>query len=108
MASPPRGGRLRIYSEHGARWHAHDETDITAEEIPVDAYSSYIMQLSEARTSELRREAAEYALSRAAPRRRISMLARFRARLHRRARPLTEPMPLPALVSDENDLRRSA
>ena len=73
----------------------------------MDAYSSYIMQLSEARTSELRREAAEYALSRAAPRR-ISMLARLPARLHRRARPLTEPMPLPALVSDEKDLRRSA
>ena len=73
----------------------------------MDAYSSYIMQLSEARTSELRREAAEYALSRAAPRR-ISTLARFWALLHRRARPLTEPMPLPALVSDENDLRRSA
>lgn len=29
----------------------------------VDAYAGYIIRLSEARTSELRREAAEYTLS---------------------------------------------
>jgi len=36
----------------------------------MDAYSSYIISISNARTSELRREAAEYALSAAARRRR--------------------------------------
>lgn len=73
----------------------------------MDAYSSYIMKLSEARTSELRREAAEYALSRAARPHRISLLARFRARVHTRARPVLEPVPLPAPFP-ETDLRRSA
>lgn len=36
----------------------------------MDAYSSYIMTISNARTSELRREAAEYAMSAGARRRR--------------------------------------
>lgn len=36
----------------------------------MDAYSSYIMTISNARTSELRREAADYALSAGARRRR--------------------------------------
>lgn len=76
----------------------------------MDAYSSYIMRLSEARTSELRREAAEYALSRRARRPRISLLARFRGRPERRGRPTVEPVtpvPLPARAP-EADLRRSA
>jgi hypothetical protein len=52
-----------------------------AKEIPVDAYSSYILRLSEARTGELRREAAEYAMSRAARSNRISLWARTVARV---------------------------
>jgi hypothetical protein len=44
-----------------------------AEVIPVDAYSSYIKKLSDARTAELRREAADFRLS-------------TTARLERRAR----------------------
>lgn len=73
----------------------------------MDAYSSYIMRLSEARTSELRREAAEYALSRAARGNRSSLLTRARARLSRRARPVATPVPLPA-PAPQTQLRRSA
>ena len=76
----------------------------------MDAYTSYIMSLSEARASELRREAAEYALSRAARGQRSSLRARLQARLKRRARPVMDPVtpvPLPAPVP-EADLRRSA
>ncbi|HEV2760790.1 MAG TPA: hypothetical protein VGV86_14620 [Acidimicrobiales bacterium] len=47
----------------------------------MDAYSDYILKLSNARVSELRREAAEYALSAAARRSRDSWWNRARARL---------------------------
>ena len=73
----------------------------------MDAYSSYIMRLSEARTSELRREAAEYAMSRAARRGRSSLWSRARARLGRQAGPAVAPVPLPAPAPD-TELRRSA
>ena len=76
----------------------------------MDAYSSYILRLSEARTNELRREAAEYALSRAARRARPSLWARARARLAARTGPAAvpvTPVPLPAPPQDE-ELRRSA
>lgn len=73
----------------------------------MDAYSSYIMRVSEARTSELRREAAEYAMSRAARRPRSSLWARARGRLGRRARPVVAPVPLPT-PAPQSELRRSA
>lgn len=55
----------------------------------MDAYSDYITRLSNARTGELRREAAEYALSAAARRSRASWWkrARDRLRLPRHAKP---------------------
>ena len=76
----------------------------------MDAYSSYILTMSQARTDELRREAAEYALSRATRGGRRSLWTRARARLTVRAGPPVEPVapvPLPALRHDE-ELRRSA
>ncbi len=82
----------------------------SAEEIPVDAYSSYILRLSEARTNELRREAAEYALTRAVRRHRSSRWARLAARLGagpRRSVDPVIPVPLPTPAHD-GDLRRSA
>ena len=57
----------------------------------MDAYSSYIMKMSEARTGELRREAAEYALSRAARGGRASLWARVINRLRRQGTPAVEP-----------------
>ena len=84
----------------------------TLEEIPVDAYSSYIKILNDARMSELRREAAEYALSRAARNGRPSRWAPIGSRIRsaRRSRPAMEPvtpieLPCPA---PEVELRRSA
>ena len=50
----------------------------------MDAYSGYILRVSEARTSELRREAAEYALSRAARANRVPLWRRNLARVVRR------------------------
>lgn len=73
----------------------------------MDAYSSYIMRLSEARTSELRREAAEHAMSRAARGEQSSMWARARARFGRGRRPVVAPVPLPA-PAPQTELRRSA
>jgi hypothetical protein len=76
----------------------------------MDAYSSYIMILAEARANELRREAAEYALSRAARRERTSLWRRTRQRLLGGARPApapVAPLPLPVDAGDP-ELRRSA
>lgn len=75
----------------------------------MDAYSSYIIKLAEARMSELRREAAEDAMARAARGNRPSRWARLRARMSRRARPVVMPVPLPAPAAEpETELRRSA
>jgi hypothetical protein len=62
----------------------------------MDAYSSYIMTISNARTTELRREAAEYALSAPARRRRRQRWVQAVQRLVRRGRmpaPVTSPAP---------------
>ena len=59
----------------------------------MDAYSSYIMTISNARMGELRREAADYALSAAARRRRRQ---RWALALQRLA--LRRPVPPPARV----------
>ena len=56
----------------------------------MDAYSSYIMTISNSRTSELRREAAEFALSAAARRRRRQRWAQALQRLV-----LRRPVPAP-------------
>jgi uncharacterized protein (DUF427 family) len=55
--------------------------------IPVDAYSRYLIDLSEARLRDLRREAEEHGLSRAARAGRGSWWSRARARLRRPAMP---------------------
>ena len=76
----------------------------------MDAYSSYILRLSEARTSELRRESAEYALARAARGQRTSWWARARARLaarRGRAAEAVAPVALPR-PAEQAELRRSA
>ncbi|MDQ4067933.1 MAG: hypothetical protein M3203_00380 [Actinomycetota bacterium] len=76
----------------------------------MDAYSSYILVLAEARANELRREAAEYALSRAARGSGTSWWAGLRARFGAGPRgsghPVV-PVPLPAPTQD-GELRRSA
>ena len=56
----------------------------------MDAYSSYIIKISNARTGELRREAAEYALCAAARRRRRQRWAQALQRLV-----LRRPVPAP-------------
>lgn len=62
----------------------------------MDAYSSLIVQQSENRLNDFRREAAQRSASRL-------------ARLIRRRRPHNkEPAPLPAPVEAAEDLRRSA
>ena len=60
----------------------------------MDAYSSYIMTISNARTAELRREAAEYALSAAARRRRRQRWVQALQRLA-----LRRPVPAPVAPS---------
>jgi hypothetical protein len=60
----------------------------------MDAYTSYIMTISQARTSELRREAADYALSAAARRRRRQRWAQALQRLVLR-RPVPAGAPVP-------------
>ena len=69
----------------------------------MDANSSILSMLAEARMNDLRREAAEYAMSQAARRHRPSRWARFRTHLARRVRreagapsPVSRPAPLPA------------
>ena len=61
----------------------------------MDAYSSYIIKLSDTRTGELRREAAEFALSAAARRRRRARWAEAVQRLRRGRTPVTPPLPQP-------------
>ena len=62
----------------------------------MDAYSSYIKIISDARTADLRREAAEYALSSAARRRRRQRwIQAFRRLAPRRRATLPLPPPLP-------------
>ena len=75
----------------------------------MDAYSDYILRLTEARLDERRREAAEYALSRAARQRRGSRWTRLRGRVARRSRPSVIPMPGPAPAFEPDaELPRSA
>lgn len=64
----------------------------------MDAYSDYILQLSNARLSELRREAAEYALSSATRRSRASWWSRSRTRLRLGLRQRRFPVPEPELL----------
>lgn len=64
----------------------------------MDAYSNYILKASEARAAELRREAAEHALSRTARRNRTTWRTKAGARLRRQA-PDTVVAP-PATVSE--------
>ena len=73
----------------------------------VDAYSSYILRLSEARTSELRREAAEYALSRAARANRVSVWRRILARLVQRQPSTVELADRVPLRTAAAELRRT-
>ncbi len=77
----------------------------------MDAYSSYIIQTSNARLDELRREAAEYALSRTARAGRLSSWARVRNGLRRRRPVSVEPvttMALPVPEAGDEPLRRTA
>ncbi len=61
----------------------------------MDAYSSYIKQLCDARTGELRREAAEYRLSAAARVARRGRWAAMVRRLLTRRPALPAPLPVP-------------
>ena len=64
----------------------------------MDAYSNYILKMSNARLAELRGEAAEHAMSRAARRARPSWRRRARRRLPDVfAEPLGSPLPPEAL-----------
>ena len=78
----------------------------------MDAYSSYIIQTSDARLRDLRREAAEYRLSRIARGTRASWWSRARNGLRRSPVPAVEPEPtvsLPApAAAAEGPLRRTA
>ena len=77
----------------------------------MDAYTNYILQTSNARLDDLRREAAEYRLSRAARAARESWWSRVCGRLRRRrAAPLAPAVTvsLPAPVADDEPLRRTA
>jgi hypothetical protein len=76
----------------------------------MDGYSSYIRIVTDARVGELRREAAEFALSRAARRRRSTLWARVRdRRLQRRWLAGTPVVTLSRPASpDVTPLRRSA
>ena len=77
----------------------------------MDAYSSYIIQTTNAQLAERRRKEAEYALSRAARARRGSWWSRVLIRLRPRPVPALEPvtpvtLPLPA--AGDEPLRRTA
>lgn len=83
-------GEERV-SGGGTSYSVHMNEERPAEEIPVDAYTGYIIRLSEARTSELRREAAEYALSRVSRGDDTSLRARIVSWLGRRPQGAVEP-----------------
>lgn len=76
----------------------------------MDAYSSYIISISNARTGELRREAAEYALSATARRRRRQRWAEALRRLVLRRpvapAPLPQPLPTQAWASNSTPSSR--
>ena len=75
----------------------------------MDAHTSYILSLSEAHLGELRRQAAEYALSPRAKGGRRSWWWRARERYLDRRWPVPEPRSLPALREDAPEGgRRSA
>ena len=75
----------------------------------MDAHTSYILSLSEAHLGELRRHAAEYALSRQAKGGRRSWRSRARERYLDRRWPAPEPVALPSLRADSPEGgRRSA
>jgi hypothetical protein len=61
----------------------------------MDAYSSYIKQISDTRLNELRREAEEYRLSTSARRARRARWAAAFARLLKRGPALPHPVPVP-------------
>jgi hypothetical protein len=71
--------------------------DNDGEVVPVDAYSSYIKHISDARLGVLRREAADYALSASARRRRRARWAQVLRRLvqGRVPAPVAPPLPQP-------------
>jgi hypothetical protein len=86
----------------------------------MDVYSSWIRQMSDARTDELRRQAERHALARAIRMQRPSVVrARFRGWMERRragsatVAPVTPvaavtPVLLPAAAAGDEELRRSA
>ena len=77
----------------------------------MDAYSNYIIQTSNARLTELRREAAEYALSRAARATRGPWWSRVRTGLRRRPAAAVAPVTtvtLPLPPAGDEPLRRTA
>ena len=75
----------------------------------MDAYTNYITKLTDARVGELRKEAAEYALSRAARHRQASLWTRARGRLLGPRYPAIEIAgPQFPSASVEAGLRRSA
>ncbi len=63
----------------------------------MDAYTSYILSLSDAHLGELRRQATEYSLSEQARRGRRSWWWRARERYLDRRWPAPEPVPFPEL-----------
>ena len=76
----------------------------------MDAHSDYILRLANARANELRREAAEYAMSRAARRNRVSPWTTARRLFRRPPRPAVEPVTPVAIPAPapETELSRSA
>ena len=77
----------------------------------MDAYSSYIIQTTNAQRADRRRQEAEYALSRAIRARRGSWWSRVLIRLRPRpvaaVEPVT-PVTLPAAAAGDEPLRRTA
>ena len=76
----------------------------------MDAYSDYIMRVSDARLSELRREAQMERMARVARARRGSRLQLLRSWIQRRrsAGEAAPPVRLPSPVAADAQLRRTA